>query len=111
MPCSHHHTAQGITGTVEGYLQAAGLQTFVFDKVEANPTMSIVEAGVAMLRGEIGLEGTCVVRAYSDSGNTAQPLATTLCSLLTFLRRLTIRTPFQPLAPAILDPWQPPLGL
>ena len=61
----------GITAIVVGYLEAAGVGCVVFDKVAANPTMSVVAAGIKVLRDEIGLEGVVVVSLGGGSSMDA----------------------------------------
>ena len=64
----------GVIDRVLGVLEAAGLDTAVFDEVEPNPGASTVERGAAALRA-FGLDGTVVVPVGGGSSmDTAKAL-------------------------------------
>jgi choline dehydrogenase len=64
-------TGAGITAQIEASLKEAGLEVVVFDSVLANPTMSIVQRGIKILRDDLGLEGTVIVSVGGGSSMDA----------------------------------------
>ena len=63
-------TGAGITAQLEGYITEAGIECVVFDQVEANPTMSIIQAGIKILREDMP-EGTVIVSLGGGSSMDA----------------------------------------
>lgn len=89
-------TSVGLTGKIVDFITGAGVECFVFDKVsishtischlmlshtishylmlpqvQANPTMGVVNAGVSMLREEVGLQGAFIVSLGGGSSMDA----------------------------------------
>ena len=64
-------TGAGITGQIEEYITSAGVECIVYDKVEANPTMSVVEGGISILRGLGSMDDVVIVSLGGGSSMDA----------------------------------------